>query len=144
MPGWIRLKSYIVNPWKRKTISAVTSEHIQLLHNRNLLLVPTSLPKQLCLSVWNPEFNLGLHIQKIDTVPVLKYSSTNGARTIQVTLLSVQKQSNGHNGGLCAAAFATKILNVKLLIETVSDIDQMRDHLVYCLECRFLTPFPKM
>ena len=62
---------------------------------------------------------------------------------LSVTLVPVQKQSNGYNCGLLAIAFATDILNGLSPVDSCFDVSLMRSHLLQCLETEELTVFLK-
>ena len=62
---------------------------------------------------------------------------------LQVTFLPVEKQTDGHNCGVYAIAFAAEILAGLSPIDSRFAVTRMRYHLIKCLENEKLTPFPK-
>ena len=60
-----------------------------------------------------------------------------------VSFHSIQKQADTCSCGLFALAFAAAVLDGKSPIEAVSDVQNMRTHLIQCLESQNLVPFPK-
>ena len=66
-----------------------------------------------------------------------------GREKLIVSFLPVQRQNYGHNCGLFAIAFAAEILDGASPIDAVSDVKEMRQHLICCLENLKLTQFPQ-
>ena len=62
---------------------------------------------------------------------------------LSVTIVPVQKQSDGCNCRLYAIAFATDVLNGLSPVGSCFDVNLMRSHLLQCLETEELTVFPK-
>ena len=60
-----------------------------------------------------------------------------------VSLVSVQKQYGGYNCGLFAIAFADVTIG-RSSEDAYFDVNNMRHHLLYCLENKTLIPFPKV
>ena len=60
-----------------------------------------------------------------------------------ISFLPVQRQPGGYNCGLFAIAFAAEILDGKSPSEALFSVDEMRGHLISCLEMQKLSPFPK-
>ena len=60
------------------------------------------------------------------------------------TFLLVQKQQDCHNCGLLAMEFATDIFVGRSPIDVIFHVPQLRNHFIYCLESRALTPFLKI
>ena len=58
--------------------------------------------------------------------------------------MPVQKQRDGHSFGIFAVGFASKIFDGKSPTDAVFHIPQLCNDLIYCLERRALTPFPKI
>ena len=68
------------------------------------------------------------------------YVSNRGER---MTFLPVQKQPVGYNCGSFAIAYA-ELLDGQCPSDAVFDVNEMRKHLITCLENQILTPFPKV
>ena len=60
-----------------------------------------------------------------------------------MTIVPVQKQSDGNNCELFAIAFATDVLNGLSPVDSCFDVSLMCRHLLQCLERKELTVFPK-
>ena len=60
------------------------------------------------------------------------------------SVLPVQKQTDEHNCGSFAIAFATEILDGKSPMEAHFDVERLRGHLINCLKNKVLIPFPKV
>ena len=58
--------------------------------------------------------------------------------------LPVQKQPDGYNCGAFAIAYAADLLDGQCPSDAVFDVNEMRKHLITCLENQILTPFPKV
>ena len=104
---------------------AVDEEHIQLLHDgRNHWILNTALT----LSSRKAIRSLYKHYFSGDE---------------EISFLPVQRQPDGYNCGLFATAFAAEILNGKAPSEAIFSVDEMRGHLISCLETQKLSPFLK-
>ena len=57
-------------------------------------------------------------------------------------IVNTQHQTNDSDCGLFAIAFATEIINHKSPALCEFDVNQMRPHLIKCLEAGFLSRFP--
>ena len=64
-------------------------------------------------------------------------------KKLSVTIVPVQKQSDGYNCGLFSIAFATDVLNGLSPVDSCFDVSLMRSHLLQCLETEELAVFPK-
>ena len=62
---------------------------------------------------------------------------------MSVTIVPVQKQSDGYNSGMFAIAFATDVLNGLSAVDSCFDVSLMPRHQLQCLETEKLTVFPK-
>ena len=62
---------------------------------------------------------------------------------IIVSFLSVQKQADTCSCGPFATVYAAQVLDGKSPTEAVFDVQNMRTHLIQCLESQNLVPFPK-
>ena len=82
----------------------------------NLTPVIKNCLKALCLKVWNWK----------------KWK-------LSISIVPVQKQSNGYNCRLFAVAFATIVLNGLSPADSCFDVSLMRSHLLQCLEIEELT-----
>ena len=63
---------------------------------------------------------------------------------VVISFLPVQKQPDGYNCGIFSIAFAAEILEGAPLKNAKFDVQQMRQHLISCLEKKKLSPFPKI
>ena len=61
-----------------------------------------------------------------------------------MTFLPVQKQPDGYNCRAFAIAYAAELLDGQCPSDAVFDVNEMRKHLITCLENQILTPFPKV
>ena len=135
----------VLNCQKRvKPYRAVTGEYIQLLHNginHWFLSFCSNSRVQICDGL-----NSTLTRTSRKSIQSLNKNvgQKNDSGNVRVTFLSVQKQPDGHNCGLFPVAFAAEIFAGKSPIEAAFDVDQMRDHLIFCSEQGALTPFPKV
>ena len=119
----------------------ISEEHIQLMHNSaNHWLVSCSSNDrvQICDSLYT---NLTPVIK--NCLKALYKSKVEKSQKLSVTIVPVQKQSDGYNCRLYAIAFATDVLNGLSPVGSCFDVNQMRSHLLQCLETEELTVFPK-
>ena len=119
----------------------ISEQHIQLVHNG--------------VNHWLLSFSSKDHVQICDVLytnltPVIKNclkalykSKAKKCRKLSVTIVPVQKQSDGYNCGLFAIEFATDVLNGLSPADSCFDASLMRSHLFQCLETEKLTAFPK-
>ena len=115
-------------------------EHIQLLHDGR--------------NHWILSFCSNDRVQVCDNLnTALTRSSRKAIRSLykhyfsgdEVTsFLPVLIQPDGYNCGLFAIAFAAEILDEKSLSEAIFSVDEMRGHLISCLETQKLSPFSKV
>ena len=108
----VRLELYqsVLNWQKRGTpLSNISEEHIQLIHNGGnhwLMSFSSNDRFQICDSLYT---NLTSVIK--NGLKALYKSKVEKNGKLSVTIVSVQKQSNGYNCGLFAIAFAMDLLN---------------------------------
>ena len=62
---------------------------------------------------------------------------------LPVTMVPVQKNSDGYNCWLFSIAYATDVLNGLSPVDFCFDVSLMLSHLLQCLETEDLTVFPK-
>lgn len=139
-----RLESFqsVLNWQKKGTPFFDTGEeHIQLMHDGGshwLMSFSSNDRVQICDSLYT---NL-THVTK-KCLKALYKSQVEKNGKLSVTIVPVQKQSDGCNCGLFAIAFATDILHGLCPIDSYFDVSMMRNHLIQCLETEELTVFPK-
>ena len=119
---------------------AVYEEHIQLLHDGR--------------NHWILSFCSNGRVQVCDSLnTALTRSSRKAIRSLYkhyfsgdevMSFLPVQRQPDGYNCGLFAIAFAVEILDGKSPSEAKFSVDEIREHLISCLETQKLSPFPKV
>ena len=120
----------------------VSQEHVQLLHdgaNHWFLSFCSNARVQICDSLRS---SLTRSSRK-SIQSLYKHFLADGGKQI-ITFLPVQKQPDGHNCGPFAIAFAAEILDGSSPSEAVFAVQEMRRHLITCLEMQRLTPFPKV
>ena len=61
-----------------------------------------------------------------------------------MTFLPVQKQPDGYNCGEFSITYEAELLDRQCPSDAVFDVNEMRKHLITCLENQTLTPFPKV
>ena len=125
----------VVEPYR-----AVSEEHVQLLHDG--------------CNHWFLSFCSNGRVQVCDSLnTILIRSSRKSIRLLckhyfagdeVISFLPVQRQSDGYNCGIFAIAFAAEILDGKSPSEAIFSVDEMRGHLILCLEMQKLSPFPKL
>ena len=125
----------VVEPYR-----AVSEEHVQLLHDG--------------CNHWFLSFSSSGRVQVCDSLnTILIRSSRKSIRLLckhyfagdeVISFLPVQRQSDGYNCGIFAIAFAAEILDGKSPSEAIFSVDEMRGHLISCLEMQKLSPFPKL
>ena len=119
---------------------AVYEEHIQLLHdgrNHWILNFCSNGRVQVCDSL-----NTALTRSSRKAIRSLYKHYSSGDEVI--SFLPVQRQPGGYNCGHFAIPFAAEILDKKLPSEAIFSVDEMRGHLISCLETQKLSPFPKV
>lgn len=119
----------------------VTQEHIQLLHDGShhwFLSFCSNGRVQICDSLYT---NLTQSSKK-SIQSLYKHFVANDGKLL-ITFLPVQKQPDGHNCGPFAIAYAAEILEGNSPTEAIFSVQEMRGHLIKCLENQKLTPFPK-
>ena len=79
-----------------------------------------------------------------ETVSFHKISTPENQVKLRYFSQCVQKQQDGHNCSLFTVTFAAEILDGKSPVDAVFYAPQLRNHLIYCIESRVLTPFPKI
>ena len=78
----------------------------------------------------------------LDAAQKLICEEIGTASTFQRVLnCPVQRQPDGYNCGLFAIAFAAEILDGKSPSEAIFSVDEMRGHLISCLEMKKMKPF---
>ena len=60
-----------------------------------------------------------------------------------IDIKPVQQQTNGQDCGVFAVAFATSLPNGEDPTNVTYDVQQLRPHLLSCLDQGYLVPFPK-
>lgn len=132
----------VLNSQKRKVPYYPTgNEHLQLLHdgvNHWLLSCNSNDRVKVCDSLRTNLGNVTKRCLKALYKPLL---DDNGK--LHVTMLPVEKQSDGFNCGVYAIAYAADILHGVSPMESQYDVDQMRAHFIDCLENEQLLVFPK-
>ena len=78
------------------------------------------------------------------TENVFMHYTKNYVKEFIVSFLPVQKQTDGHNCSPFAMSFAAEALDGKSPVKKHFDVERMREHLINCLENKFLIPFPKI
>ena len=115
-------------------------EHIQLLHDgRNHWIL--SFYSNGCVQVCDSP-NTALTRSSRKAIRSLYKHYFSGDEVI--SFLPVQRQPDGYNCGLFAIAFAAEILDGKSPSEAIFSVDEMRGHLISCLETQKLSPFPRV
>ena len=125
----------VIEPYR-----AVSEEHVQLLHdgcNHWFLSFCSNRRVQVCNSL-----NTTLTRSSRKSIRSLYKHYFAGDEVI--SFLPVQRQPDGYNCGLFAIAFAAEILDRKSPSEAIFSVDEMRGHLISCLEMQKLSPFPKL
>ena len=118
-----------------------SQEHVQLLHdgsNHWFLSFCSNGRVQICDSLKSsltPSSRKSIRSLYKDYVP-------NGGE--RMTFRPVQKQPDSYNCGAFAIAYAAELLDGQCPSDEVFDINEMRKHLITCLENQILTPFPKV
>ena len=104
---------------------------------------------------WITVSNIGCqkgHIDVFDSLPSTISTRTkqqiaaicfSDKSSITVHISSVQRQYGGNDCGLFSLAFATSLCFGEEPSKTCYHQDQLRSHLLHCLEKRVMTPFPK-
>ena len=125
----------VVEPYR-----AVSEQHVQLLHDG--------------CNHWFLSFCSNGRVQVCDSLnTTLTRSSRKSIRSLYkhyfvgdevISFLPAQRQPDGYNCGLFAIAFAAEILDGKSPSEAIFSVDEMRGHLISCLEMQKLSPFPKL
>ena len=129
---------------ERKTenpYQTVSQEHVQLLQdgsNHWFLSFCSNGWVQICDSLRS---SLTPSSRKAIRSPYENYVPNGGVR---MTLLPVQKQPDGYNCGAFAIAYAAELLDGQCPSDAVFDVNEMRKHLITCLENQILTSFPKV
>ena len=119
----------------------VSQEHVQLLHdgsNHWFLSFCSNGRVQICDSLRS---SLTPSSRKSIRSLYKNYVPNGGERR---TFLPVQKQPDGYNCGAFAIAYAAELLDGQCPSDAVFDVNEMRKHLITCLENQILTPFPKV
>ena len=131
---WI-LKKKDVEPYR-----AVYEEHIQLLHDvRNHWIL--SFCSNGCVQVCD-SLNTALTRSSRKAIRSLYKHYFSGDEVI--SFLPVQRQPDGYNCGLFAIASAAEILDGKSPLEAIFSVDEMRGHLISCMETQKLSSFPRV
>ena len=125
----------------RSSFQAVNNDHIQLLHdgkNHWLLTFCAEGQVYVCDS-------MGGKVSRVcrKSVSALYRCFTDKFGKIRLSYLGVQKQSDGYNCGLFAIAFAAEVLHGQSPVGASFIVEEMRPHLINCLETEELTAFPK-
>ena len=63
---------------------------------------------------------------------------------ITFDIMSVSPQTNAHDCGVYAITFATELAHGADLVPCSWDVEQMREHLIHCLESGLMTRFPQL
>ena len=119
----------------------MSNDHIQILHdgaNHWLLSFCSNERVQICDSL---KTTLSRVSQKC--VRALYKECVDRRGRVVISFLPVQKQPDGYNCGVFSIAFAAEILDGASPIDTKFDVQQMRQHLISCLENMKLR-FPKL
>ena len=119
----------------------VLQEHVQLLHdgsNHWFLSFCSNGRVQICDSLRS---SLTPSLRKSIRSLYKNYVPSGGER---MTFLPVQKQPDSCNCGAFAIAYAAELLDGQCPSDAVFDVNEMRKHLIKCLENQILTPFPKV
>ena len=114
------------------------NEHIQLLHDDSghWLTFCSNESNQICDS--SKKFLSWLNRKCVHAL------YKNCVKDFIVSILSIQKQTDGCNCGPFAIPLAANILDGKSPIEARFGVERMRGHLINCFENKFLMPFPKV
>ena len=115
----------------------VSQEHVQLLHHWFLTFCSNG-RVQICNSLRS---SLTPSSKKSIRLLYKNYVPNGGER---MTFLPVQKQPDGYNCGAFVIAYAAELLDGQCRSDAVFDGNEMREHLITCLENQILTPFPKV
>ena len=124
---------------KRQTYFPVSGDHIQLLHDSNchwLLAFSSSGRVQVCDSLRTNLTSLSKQCLKSLYQPLFK----NGK--LEVTFLTVEKQTDGFNFGLFALAYASILLDGKSPTDFRFLVKEIRAHYIKSLKDFTLHPIP--
>ena len=117
----------------------ISEDHISLMHNgANHWLFSCKYRVQICDGFYT---NL-TPVTKNCLKPLYK-SEVEKNRKLSVTIVPVQKQSDGYNCGLLAITFATDVLNELFPVDSCFYVSLMRRHLRIYLETEEHTVFQK-
>lgn len=122
------------------TYEIMSEPFVQILHNGqdHWLTISTIGLQSSYINVFDSMYST-MSSSTIDQICALLFAE---GKVINVQFIDVDKQVNAHDCGLYAIAYVTSLCHGDDVSQMKYNIQEMRPHLLHCLETGILTPFP--